>query len=859
MAGSETEAYLLGPLARGLSAPSANGHFSRTALYSAIFAITVGTPAAIAQEAAEEPTPDVSPAEDARPADDTERPYRFNMGFGLSRSHDDNIYATPDSTESAGITAFSPWLTLSSDWDRHALALSARAETARHSGYRDEDYTDYSLRLQGRYDLEEGNNLFGSLTTRRLHEERTAVDLPGAALEPTTYREHQGVGGIALGFDRSTLRLGLTVRELDFDPVPLEGSGTLSNQDRDRTQYELGGRWTHLGEAAWQPFAQAALDWRRYREDADRFGYERSSDGSAVALGMTRDIGATGYAEFFVGHMQQSYDDPRFDRISTWDAGARIEAAVTPRTSVELQADRSIGETTIAASPGSIDNVATVSVDHRITPRLTASVPAYWIRSDFQQSDRRDHVTGAGISLDYRLNRHLSLTAGHSFQRRDSTEPDANYEQGITFVGLEAELAGRPILPLPPNNPGNGFYAGLQAGPSLLSSDVDGPRGPAAGDGRLTAGFGDLTSVGGGFLGYAWNQDRWQFALEAELDEGSGSWDHRRSEGARDFSVERGTSLAGSARLGYWLNPAAQLYGRAGLAFTEFTTDYQHGGHPVREDDTQRGVRLGTGAEVTFNPRWFGRMEWSHTGYHGYDATDADDRSDRFENRESTIRLGVGYRFYDASTPDIAAVPDDAFDGPYLGVQGGAAWLHTDNRGEDRGQDGSGTLRADRADDGLQAGVFAGYGQRLGSSPIYLGVELEAENSDAGWESARTPNRRNYSAERGSGLGAGIRVGYLLEGALLYARIGHVRSKFDTDYQFAGESVDIRDRRTLSGLRTGFGLEMPASENLFVRLDYSYTDYGSYRIDYATSTSDSAQETFDHDEATFQVGIGYRF
>lgn len=296
---------------KGVPGRHPSHHIARTALYTGTLLALVAAAwtSALAQDTPEATTPGQ--------ADSSERPYRFNMGFGLSRSHDDNIYATPGSTESAGITAFTPWLTLVTAWDRHALAFAASAETARHSGYRDEDYTDYSVRLQGRYDLEDGDNLFGSLTSRRLHEERASVDLPGAALEPTTYREHQGVGGVALGFDQSALRLGVTVRELDFDSVPLESGGSLDNSDRDRTQYELGGRWTRLGEATWQPFAQGTLDWRRYRDDIDRFGYERSSDGSAVAFGMTRDIGAAGYAEFFAGHMQQSYDDPRFDRIST--------------------------------------------------------------------------------------------------------------------------------------------------------------------------------------------------------------------------------------------------------------------------------------------------------------------------------------------------------------------------------------------------------------------------------------------------------------------------------------------------------------------------------------------------------------
>lgn len=766
----------------------------------------------------------------------------------MTRGHEDNLYATPSDPESSLVTTVTPWLSATSDWQRHELRLRAGAERARYTGHSDEDYTDHYLRLDERYELRGGGSVFGSLSSVSDHEDRSAVDTPGTAAEPTEYDQTQAVLGTALPVGGVEVRGGLTATDLDFEDVPLTGGGFANNDDRNRQEYELGGRVLLRRDAGWRPFVQAAVNRRDYEDRYTDFGFQRSSDGASVAVGLARPLPG-GSAELLVGHMQQDYDDPRFDRIEAWDAGARVETDVTPRTGVEVSFSRSIEETTLPGVAGAVDSITRATLDHRITRRFSASVPVYWVRSDYRDSDRTDDVTGVGLRLSYRLTPRLTLTGGHIFERRESNMDAADYQDATTYVGIDASLSAPPIRALRGESR-SGAYVGVHGGRAFTSAEFSGHRGPASGNGSVDGRFGDFSTVAGGFVGYGWGMDRWLLALEAQIDKANGEWRHHRDE--RDFGSQRNERYGGGVRLGYWVNDGAMLYGHAGLSAAEFDTHYAHGGSMVSDTGTQRGVSLGTGMELSLTRRLFGRLEWRYTDYDGYDV-DYGNGTDRFSPEASAITLGLGYRFFDAAPQRTVSRSPDVFTGPYVGAQLGWGSLHTDNRGDNRGQAGVGDLSAERAGDGGVAGVFGGYGARLGS--LYLGVEAEAEHSEAGWDSARRPDRRIYSVDRGPTYGLGLRVGYLLGGnALVYARAGRVRAELDTDYRFDGIGVHVRDERDVWATRAGIGVEVPTSEHAFVRLDYTRTDYEDYSIRYDTGT-----ETFDSDEDLFRIGLGYRF
>ena len=95
--------------------------------------------------------------------------------------------------------------------------------------------------------------------------------------------------------------------------------------------------------------------------------------------------------------------------------------------------------------------------------------------------------------------------------------------------------------------------------------------------------------------------------------------------------------------------------------------------------------------------------------------------------------------------------------------------------------------------------------------------------------------------------------GYVLPGgALAYGRAGVMYSKFDTQVTTTGNHFE--ESEFLLGLRVGMGLELPITEDVFARLEYSYTEYEKSSL--ATS---GGPEDFENSEGLFRAAIGWRF
>lgn len=275
-----------------------------------------------------------------------------------------------------------------------------------------------------------------------------------------------------------------------------------------------------------------------------------------------------------------------------------------------------------------------------------------------------------------------------------------------------------------------------------------------------------------------------------------------------------------------------------------------------QHDDRDLASHYGVAIEVPLSAGLFARGRYEIAPYDGYQVEYEAQAADRFSGDLGRFQLSVGWRF---GQRDRAPAWKQELDGAYVGVQGGddRGWSSTDAVMRQSSQPEETEFQADFGGRGLDFGAFAGYGRSWGR--FYAGLELEADSSKSSWQHERRPQGRRFSVDSRSSNGVALRLGYVARGgALLYARGGFVRSRFNITYEKGGNPDTWLDGdETLSGTRLGLGLEAPLTKHLFVRLDYTSTAYEE--IGFTTAQERPDDITYRNRQHMARLGLGVRF
>lgn len=779
------------------------------------------------------------------------------LGVSVTEIYDDNIFATRNDRESDFITLVSPFLKAETQGESGSFRLDLGASVAWYEENETEDYQDYWGGFELRSKAGSAVELFGGGRISRLHEDRSSPeDVLGP--EPTEYDDGEAFLGLQFGAGRTTTRLGATYERLDFhdDAAPFTPA---NHDDRDRDLWSVGARASYALSQDRRIFVQGASDNRRYDEFLDDNGQHRDSDGYNAAVGLEFRSGLALSGEILAGYMDQEYDDPALKDVQTWDLGAQVRWRASPSTVVIGSLDRTLEETTLLDASSYLYTSLGGRVSHRARRDVVLGADLAVSRRDYQGLNRYDDIIETGLGASWFFHPNVFLGLDYRFTDQNSNRAENDYDENRVFLrlGARTEPAFDQTAPQTEPDPAEsagpeGVYVGVQGIHSDVVTELAGPRGA---DGTLETDVGDQGFAGGLFAGYGRRFDPWYLGAELSAEMAGMEYGHANAPDGRIFSVERGPSYALEGQLGAALHSGAVVYGLAGVVMSEFRTDYSREEEVaviVRDQSWRTGLRAGMGLEFPVSGNLFGRASYAYTSYGDYDI-DVGGDIDNFANEEGAFRLGVGYRFGEPAKPAENAVAHD-FTGPYGGLQLGFGGLYTDNTGaREAGGDGGPDkfLTVERADHGGIAGAFGGAGVALG--PVYLGGELEAEFSDLNWNSDREPVGRTYSVERDASYAAALRLGVLInESTLVYGRAGGVRSRFTTDYKRGSNHVVQED--WLNGQRYGGGVELATSERGFLRLDYSYTEYDDYSVDYVTGV-----DSFDNSEAVVRFGVGLRY
>lgn len=192
--------------------------------------------------------------------------------------------------------------------------------------------------------------------------------------------------------------------------------------------------------------------------------------------------------------------------------------------------------------------------------------------------------------------------------------------------------------------------------------------------------------------------------------------------------------------------------------------------------------------------------------------------------------------------------------GAYVGLQAGYAW--GDSSYTNDFQD-----YANYDPAGFVGGLYAGYNFQLPSN-LVIGADADVLASGVHGSEAYYLNNLGFTptgvAESDLKYAAAFRarIGYAVDRWLPYVAGGLSVTKYDYDWD-NGTSVIFAESETLTGWNIGAGVEYAATDNLIVRAEYRYSDFGSKDI--FQPWDGGTASTTDLKTHDVRLGVAYKF
>lgn len=189
-----------------------------------------------------------------------------------------------------------------------------------------------------------------------------------------------------------------------------------------------------------KPFVEGTFNWRIHDSPTDFNGFYRNSSGFTVRGGARVNFTELLKGEVSGGYGERHYQDVRLAPLR----GPVVDAALiyTPSalTTVTLRGTTSLSETTLANASGVLTQNVSLQLSHDLLRNLNVSLQGSYYTNDYQGADVFERGYTAGVRLEYKVTRSITLRGSFMHERLDSSFPNADYTANVYLVGLRFQL-----------------------------------------------------------------------------------------------------------------------------------------------------------------------------------------------------------------------------------------------------------------------------------------------------------------------------------------------------------------------------------------------------------------------------------
>lgn len=328
--------------------------------------------------------------------------------------------------------------TLTSDWGRHQLTVTAEGAYQRNVSGEGEEQPSFKINSDLRLDLPDDTTAHLTAGYNFYREDTDDPDAIANAAQQSDVQEFSAGASVQRDFGilRGTTALALT-RSI-YSDAKLSNGTTVTLSDRDQTTGTLRGRVGYELSPALIPFIEATIGRSVYDETRDSAGYERSGHTYGAKAGVEVDLGEKLKGEVGVGYEMADFEDSRLSSIDTATLDASLLWSPIRGTDVNLDLQTSIQPSTTAGESGYVSHALTTTVTHQLRDNLVGTMigGVTWRDYPTDSTINDELVYTAATGLTWNINRYLDLTSTLGYElttRKEGTDS----QQWRAGVGLK--------------------------------------------------------------------------------------------------------------------------------------------------------------------------------------------------------------------------------------------------------------------------------------------------------------------------------------------------------------------------------------------------------------------------------------
>lgn len=290
------------------------------------------------------------------------------------------------------------------------------------------------LRLEADHALDAVTGLRGNLELELTQDSPGTPGQPGdVAVAPVVMS-----GSAGLAADRRFGRLSVGIRtgagRTHYGPTTLIGGGEQDNSAQNNWTVEGGLRLGYEVTPLLTAFVDGSVGYQRYDAISPTYLVALDAADYELRAGLAANWHQILEAEASVGLGLRRFAEPALGEVTS----TLYDASLTFRPDETVTLSAALSTSFGAPGPDSggtarVEYEATGSASYQVNPWLRLRASAGWEQAQLVGIDGSESGYGFGSGLDYRLNRHTTLTADYAFTHAETDAAPDEDEQRVTL------------------------------------------------------------------------------------------------------------------------------------------------------------------------------------------------------------------------------------------------------------------------------------------------------------------------------------------------------------------------------------------------------------------------------------------